>query len=531
MNNILQELNLLENTFTMEVLEQIDSLCDRFERDWKTNQSPLLEDYLAQAQDLDWSFVFRELLLVELQSRRRLGENPTPEEYILRFPKAEELIRAVFAELACDSEPTHVGPTRHFSRAGDSTAEDEIPLPRIASTLRRFQPFANLPQTVLDRLLDRFQPVNTTSGERLIRQGEPGSRLLFLLEGEAAVLVQAPDGASQVVSRVGPGAVLGEMSLLTNEPCTANVVATSDGRALALAAEDFYELTRGCQVLSALMSHLMAERLEGETDVLAGKMIAGYCIERCGGHGGVGRGYEAWAEADGRHVALKMLSHHFAFDWEMMKRFQTECEICKRLAHPHIITIYERFSAFNTQFLAMEFCDGGTLADRLRTGPPRETVVRRLAGQLASALACAHENGIVHRDVKPANILFDENHQLRLTDFGLARSHSVSGITSAGHIIGTPRYMAPEQLVGEPADARSDIFAFGCVVFEMLAGRPLFQEKEIMRLLRQHAVNKLPPREEIRPGMSEELYRVLEQSLSSDPEQRTLKLAEIAAWA
>ena len=181
----------------------------------------------------------------------------------------------------------------------------------------------------------------------------------------------------------------------------------------------------------------------------------------------------------------------------------------------------------------MEYCDGPNLAEFIAAqGPLPLSVTKQLLGQLASALVHAHQAGVVHRDLKPGNVILHRDGFLKLVDFGLARSFAQpeAGLTVYGQIMGTPRYMAPEQLMGARGDEKSDLFALGCLTCEMLTGRPLFRSRRIEELLQERAGWEVPARHEIRGDLDEELFDVVRGCLQPSPADRQVDLEAIVAW-
>jgi serine/threonine-protein kinase len=244
--------------------------------------------------------------------------------------------------------------------------------------------------------------------------------------------------------------------------------------------------------------------------------------------------YSAVDEATREPAALKMLRHDLTFDRHAALRFQQEAEIVRDLQHPNIVQIVHEFTAFGTSFIAMELCDGPSLTDLIRrSGALPRSAVRPLVGQVATALAYAHAAGVAHRDLKPSNVMLTQNGTAKLVDFGLARAAAPQHVdlTGIGQIMGTPRYMAPEQLNGERGDARSDVFSLGCMIVEMLTGRPLFKSATWQDLLRERASWSLPPLEGIWVELDSELYEFLIASLANDPQERPRDLSGIAGWA
>src|SRR5262245_17523962 len=201
----------------------------------------------------------------------------------------------------------------------------------------------------------------------------------------------------------------------------------------------------------------------------------------------MGEVYRARDTRLNRVVALKILPDVFANDPERLARFQREAQILAALNHPHIAGIHGLEESGDVRFLVLEFVDGGTLADRISSGPLAIGDAISIAREILDALEAAHDRGIVHRDLKPANIALTADGRVKILDFGLAKdlgaatassapgaTHSPTitfAATQAGVILGTAAYMAPEQAKGRPADKRSDVWAFGCVLYEMLSGR------------------------------------------------------------
>jgi serine/threonine-protein kinase len=173
-------------------------------------------------------------------------------------------------------------------------------------------------------------------------------------------------------------------------------------------------------------------------------------------------------------VVLKVLHAHLAKDAEMMERFRREARAASELVHPHIVPIIDAGEHGGVVFTVMPFLAGGSLAERIAVGPQSPVEVASAVAQAASALDYAHRRGIVHRDVKPDNILFDEDGHALVTDFGIAETRSQGRLTAGGRAMGTPHYMSPEQAMGKLVDGRSDVYALGVVMYEALVGAPPF---------------------------------------------------------
>jgi len=250
--------------------------------------------------------------------------------------------------------------------------------------------------------------------------------------------------------------------------------------------------------------------------------IGHYAISHKLGEGGMGVVYAAHDDRLERTVALKTMGS-FANDETARKRFWREARAAASVNHPNICQIYEIGEDSGVLFIAMELLDGEVLSERLRRGPLSAAQTLPIGLGILGALSALHARSIVHRDLKPSNV-FLTPHGVKLVDFGLARPeieeslNTVTGVTRAGVIVGTPRYMAPEQAIGEPVDARSDLFAAGTILFEMLAGRPAFAGRSVVEVL--HATRyEQPPALTGSPAVAA-IDRIIRRALSKRPAER-----------
>lgn len=253
---------------------------------------------------------------------------------------------------------------------------------------------------------------------------------------------------------------------------------------------------------------------------LTGQTLGKYHILAEIGRGGMGTVYKAHDTVLDRVVAIKVLAPHLAGNEEFVQRFLHEARSAGRLDHPHIVTIHDVAQVAGYSFIVMKYLEGRSLAEILRReGPlaPERTV--RILAQIAEALDYAHARGLVHRDVKPGNILVDTQDQATLTDFGIARGGEGTRLTQAGMVIGTPAYMAPEQVKGTPVGPPTDVYALGVVAYEMLGGRPPF-EGDTSRVLFAHVYEAPPPLPQLNPKIPPALGAVVQQALAKEPGER-----------
>ena len=255
-----------------------------------------------------------------------------------------------------------------------------------------------------------------------------------------------------------------------------------------------------------------------------------YRIEALIGLGGFGHVYRAHETLTGETVAVKELAPGPTDNPQMVQRFLQEARATLRLTHPHIARTYSVFQEEDSYYLVMEYLPGGSMAERLRRGPMTTQGVVQVALDLCAALECAHDQGVVHCDVKPANVLFDEGGQAHLADFGIAHvSQQLTRqgiVTGTGVAMGTLRHMAPEQLDGVRNDPRVDLYALGTILYEILAGRPYLDfETEATPAAQMRNIERIQreapqPLRTVNPGVPEWLARVVERTLHKAPDER-----------
>jgi beta-lactam-binding protein with PASTA domain/predicted Ser/Thr protein kinase len=266
------------------------------------------------------------------------------------------------------------------------------------------------------------------------------------------------------------------------------------------------------------------------SDTLIGTVFDGrYRIVRKLGAGGMADVYLAEDQELGRQVAIKILNHRHAVDDSFIERFRREAKNAAGLSHPNIVSIYDRGEAEGTYYIAMEFLDGRSLKELIvGRGPAPIKVAIDYARNILAALAAAHKQGIVHRDIKPHNVLIGAEGRLKVTDFGIARS-GASQMTEVGSIIGTAQYLSPEQARGAPVDQTSDLYSVGVVLYEMLTGQVPFTGDTPLEIAMKHLSEVPKPPSELRPEISHDLDSVVLRALAKDPSERYQSAEEMDA--
>lgn len=287
-----------------------------------------------------------------------------------------------------------------------------------------------------------------------------------------------------------------------------------------------------------------------QSDPLIGQQLGAYRILSKLGEGGMARVYKGYHARLRRDVAIKIILSQIADQEDFKARFEREAQLIANLQHPNIVAVYDFGDIGNLTYLVMQYVGGGTLRDQLRGGhalEPREAIL--YCQQMARALHHAHQRGIVHRDVKPQNMLVSasDRRQLLLSDFGIAKLydsrhettvldvtgssfHTDPSLTNVDQIVGTAEYMSPEQINGKPVDARTDVYALGVVLFQMLAGEVPFHSTTVQGLLYQHIYTPPPPMQEINPYVPEIVAHITAKAMAKAPEDR-FQSAEAMAQA
>jgi serine/threonine-protein kinase len=262
-----------------------------------------------------------------------------------------------------------------------------------------------------------------------------------------------------------------------------------------------------------------------------GALLSGrYRLEEHVGSGGMSSVYRAFDTVLERNVAIKLMHREIAADSAQLERFRREARAVAQLSHPHVVGVIDAGEDEGRPYIVLELVVGETLKERIRRcGPLPVPEAVAYAIEIARALGAAHARNIVHRDVKPQNVLIDEEGSAKVADFGIARSLDEEGLTADGRVMGTTDYVAPEQALGQGAGPRSDLYSLGVVLWEMLAGAPPFTGENQVAVAMKHVREEVPDIQERRPEVSAALAAVLDRLTDKDPARRPASAEELVA--
>ncbi|HEX8959014.1 MAG TPA: protein kinase [Solirubrobacterales bacterium] len=412
---------------------------------------------------------------------------------------------------------------------------------RLAHALRDVPLFRDLPPEDLVAVWHRLQEVSVPAGAVLMERGQPGNRFFILQSGILQVCLGL-DASALPIRRVLPGDFVGEMALLTGEPRSAEVVALEASVVWVLERDDFEELLATSLPLLRGLNRALAERLALTTRLLeaaggarglTGLRFGPYRILEQLGAGGMASVYSAIHTATEEAVAIKVLPAAWGAAPDLRARLRREADLLGRLRHQNVVRLIEVGEVApdlgGGLYLAEEWLPNAL--DRLLRvhypDPLAPAAALRIGLGIARGLAACHSTGIVHRDVKPSNVLLRADGTPVLTDFGLAQSLEESGqhLTPSDVVVGTADYISPEQVSGGPVDGRSDLYSLGVVLYEMLAGYVPFAGKRQIETLRAH-LEEQPA--DLPAAVPPAARAIVQRALRKRPEERYATAGDFA---
>jgi serine/threonine protein kinase len=369
--------------------------------------------------------------------------------------------------------------------------------------------------------LNCMTPKRIEPGERFIKQGFKGDTLYMIQEGSCVVNVEK-DGSEYPVSRLRAGDIAGEIALITDWPRSAHVDAETKVKLWGITKAQFDEICKECKDIQNFLTEVVARRLSRE-NVTADRTVGKYVINEIIGRGGWGIVYRGIHRDLDMPVAIKMLKHDMAMDPDFSEKFRHEAKTIAHLNHENIIKVFDIDELYKTIFIIMEYLQGIPLDYILeKTQKLPLSKVLDILLQVCAGLDYAHKRGVVHGDIKPANLFLQPNDRVKIVDFGLASS---PGDLDCG-LRGTIFYSPPELIEGDHIDERTDIYSLGITAFEMLTGQRPFPEDDINKMIDMVLHEDIPdPRTFIR-DLPDEVSKFVIRSTQRDPDARYKSISQ-----
>jgi len=391
----------------------------------------------------------------------------------------------------------------------------------------RMELFNGLPGRTVESLRGAMEAVTFEPGETLLQQGDPGHDMFVLEQGSVRVAVRGSNKETNFERVLSAPAIVGEMALITSAPRSASVIAETRSRCLRLDREGFNRLMRRNPQSAVFLTKIVGERLlEAGTINNVGK----YEVRGRLGAGAVATVFEGVHPGLNQEVALKMLSHALVFHPGFAEQFQDEARLVASLNHEHIVRVIDTAEAYGTHFIVMEKISGTLLEDLIENDQPLAWgAMRRIIKEVCLALAYAHGRGLLHRDIKPSNIFLTEDRRVKILDFGIAVSAEESASTG-GHLLGTPYYMAPEQVLGRKLDGRADLYAVGVMAYELATRQVPFDADTLDELLRMHLHTPMPDPRLVEPDIPDDLAEFIMRATAKSPRERYASCEDAAAY-
>ncbi|MFW6054313.1 MAG: protein kinase domain-containing protein, partial [Thermodesulfobacteriota bacterium] len=369
---------------------------------------------------------------------------------------------------------------------------------------------------LISSFLQNLSYKHVPAGQRFIRQGEMIDRAYIIEQGSCLVLGER-EGELHPVRHLGPGDIVGELSLLTGEPQNAHVEAQTAMRLWVLPKDRFEDLSQREPAVLDFLTELVSERFNCKRPT-AERIIGKYVAKEVLGSGGYSLVFKGYHQDLGLPAAIKMLRHDLALRPDFQAGFWNEARTVAKFNHEHIVKIFDIEEMYRTIFIIMELVEGESLKEvlcRSRTIPPLQAA--RFLVQISKGLEYAHERGILHLDVNPSNLLLQRGDSIKIMDFGMACQ---CGADDRGIFDGTVFYMAPEQIDVEPVDQRTDIYSLGITAYELVTGSRPFPEEDVRSVMEAHRYRELPDPGKLVSGLPGELKRIIAKACRKEPGRR-----------
>ena len=381
----------------------------------------------------------------------------------------------------------------------------------------RLEVFRGVPRAGLDALEAASERLEVPADTVLIQEGDKADHMYLLAEGVVRVSVHGGLAETYFERVMSAPAMIGEMALFASEPRTATVRTQTEAVVLRVGREAFASLIERSPQVGTVLTKIVGDRLLEAGSI---RRVGKYEVQGRIGAGAVATVFSALHPQLGKEVALKMLSHALVFHPGFAEQFRAEARVVASLSHEHIVRVLDTEAAYGTHFIVMEKLTGLMLEElierdqRLAWG-----AVRRILKEVSLALAYSHERGLLHRDVKPSNVFLTEDRRAKLLDFGIAVNVE-SSATRGGHLLGTPYYMAPEQIRGEKLDGRTDLYSLGIMAYELCTRSVPFDAEALEGLLDQHLHAETPDPRLIVPDIPEDLVQFIRVATAKRREDR-----------
>lgn len=362
---------------------------------------------------------------------------------------------------------------------------------------------------------EKMTYLHVKAGQRFVVQGQVEDTAYIIQRGSCLVIVEK-DEDLHPVDHYGEGDIVGGLGILTGEPRRAHVEAETDMDLWLMTRRQFDEITEKDPELLDFITELVADRLDSRRPT-AYRTIGKYVATDIIGRGAFSIVYGGHHEVLGLPVVIKMMRHDLALIPDFIENFKNEAKTIAGLNHPNIVKVYDFDERYRTLFIIMEHVPGNSLKEmiqRLRRLPAMLTA--DFVYQISSALEYAHQQGIIHRDINPSNIIVQPDDQIKILDFGLSCPAGTEDFANTG----TAQYMAPEQIDADPLDGRTDIYALGITAYEMVTGKLPFQHSDLNALLKMHTTQDIPDPAEVVPDIPEALRDFILTAGRRNPQQR-----------